>query len=224
MSPIVDVGESVGKGSRREPDEGAAGQWRVAAPALVPLALLPAVAALAEQVRYADVPRWMGSLATPVAIVGTIGSLLTALLAPIAVLIAMRLTARRFPYRVSLNWFALAAGAFVGLTAMFRVQLGHTDHRREALDRVARRAEPIVSGIERFRAQNGRYPDRLQELIPGELTAIPSTGVATYPEFGYSSSIRGYDLFVRPADTLGLPTLFRFRADLRKWVAARDWE
>ena len=49
------------------------------------------------------------------------------------------------------------------------------------------RAEPIVTALESYRRDAGRYPRSLADLIPRHLQDIPSTGMLAYPEFSYEA-------------------------------------
>lgn len=39
-----------------------------------------------------------------------------------------------------------------------------------------KRAEPVIAAVERFRADHGRYPGTLNELVPAYLSSIPRGG------------------------------------------------
>ena len=52
-----------------------------------------------------------------------------------------------------------------------------------------RRAIPVVSAIERFHSERGRYPDALDELVPRYLPLIPNAGFTLLSRhFGYLAS------------------------------------
>lgn len=70
---------------------------------------------------------------------------------------------------------AVAAGLVVGPT--IRVA------REAAFARAAAAAEPVITAIENYRRDRGRAPNNLSDLVPQYLLAIPSTGLAAYPEF-----------------------------------------
>jgi hypothetical protein len=56
----------------------------------------------------------------------------------------------------------------------------------------------IVRALSQYRAKNGGYPERLDELIPGYIDAIPYTGMIGYPSFRY---IEGHnDLESKPGE------------------------
>ena len=82
------------------------------------------------------------------------------------------------------NW-AILAGLFA--TAKPRV---FWSQRRAGLQRAATRAQPLIAAIERYKADEGRTPANLEELVPRYTPQIPATGMAAYPEFRYSSRAR----------------------------------
>ena len=59
--------------------------------------------------------------------------------------------------------------------------------RRAGLEKSAVRARPLVAAIGKFQREKKRAPHNLQELVPRYLPAIPSTGMAVYPKFEYST-------------------------------------
>ena len=40
--------------------------------------------------------------------------------------------------------------------------------------RMERESEPLIAALEKYRAQNGRYPEKLAELVPAQAGALPS--------------------------------------------------
>jgi hypothetical protein len=76
--------------------------------------------------------------------------------------------------------------------------------RRAGLERIMASAQPIIEAIERYRNDTGEYPKSLTELTPKYLAALPPTGNAIFPQFGYrppgtdwNRKIPDYELFVR---------------------------
>jgi len=105
--------------------------------------------------------------------------ILAAVLAvPISLLMAIpRNTRKRALYIAA---FALAYAA-VGVAA---VRFSR-DLRTHAFFELAERSAPLVEAISQFEADHGLPPNRLQDLVPGYLEAVPSTGMGAYPQFEY---------------------------------------
>lgn len=67
--------------------------------------------------------------------------------------------------------------------------------------RLARRAQPLVVAVERFRAETGHSPSSLAELVPKYIAEVPPTGMIGYGPFEYReqskrSQAAGYELSV----------------------------
>lgn len=79
--------------------------------------------------------------------------------------------------------------------------------RQPGLVRMTQRATPLLSAIKTYRTDNGRYPDRLEALVPRYLPEIPGTGAVGYPRFEYrlpndNALFRSYEL--RVATSIGV--------------------
>lgn len=97
-------------------------------------------------------------------------------------------------YRV-LRWIALALSAFVSLT----YQIGLADYRQSraaGVAQITREGESVVIALEDFHRQYGRYPARLDELVPSYFSQEPSPGLVGYRRFEYFSAKGGYTLSV----------------------------
>ncbi len=57
--------------------------------------------------------------------------------------------------------------------------------RQAACKRICQRAEPIIQAIESYRAQEDKYPQFFNDLMPNYLDSIPGTGLRGYPYFKY---------------------------------------
>jgi hypothetical protein len=87
---------------------------------------------------------------------------------------------------------------------------------RQGWLRVIARAEPLVAVIFAHERRLGTAPERLEELVPTELAALPTTGLGSSPEFHYQKAngtnrVFGdrWALTVRPPGLmLGFDTLF----------------
>jgi len=106
------------------------------------------------------------------------------------------------------GWFVVALILMVAIgvgnvPAGWRIKPGESI-RRAGLERIMTNAQPAIEAIERYRIDTGEYPKSLTELTPKYLAALPPTGNAIFPEFGYRSpgsnwiwNIPEYELFVR---------------------------
>ena len=63
-------------------------------------------------------------------------------------------------------------------------------------DMVRDSADEIIAALDRHRAEHGRYPERLGDLVPGELPHIPSAAPLLIIDrwFRYRGSARGFEL------------------------------
>jgi hypothetical protein len=80
---------------------------------------------------------------------------------------------------------AVYIGAF--LLAMQLGTLATAAERDTALTRVARDAEPLTRALRQCYADYGAYPDRLSELVPEYLPAVPRPSLGLAPGFHYAS-------------------------------------
>jgi hypothetical protein len=105
------------------------------------------------------------------------------LLAIPALLLSLLLSLSRRRRRAALTWFAACAGvvggAYLG-TGLARPQ------RLRSIEHVPSRASALVQAIEAFERDQGRAPDRLEELVPRYLDAIPPTGLGGHPRWFYN--------------------------------------
>ena len=66
-----------------------------------------------------------------------------------------------------------------------------------ASEKLARhRANRIILAVERYRAEQGRYPDRLDDLVPRYLAAIPLANYSLLGDFYYHQDTRHGDASV----------------------------
>jgi hypothetical protein len=59
---------------------------------------------------------------------------------------------------------------------------------RQGWLRVIARAEPLVTAIHAHEKRLGTAPERLEELVPTGLSALPNTGLGSSPEFHYQKA------------------------------------
>ncbi|MBA3858292.1 MAG: hypothetical protein C0507_15415 [Cyanobacteria bacterium PR.3.49] len=57
--------------------------------------------------------------------------------------------------------------------------------RQDGFMQLASRTKPLIAAIEKYEKVNGHAPDKLQDLIPGFMPAIPKTGIGAYPKYRY---------------------------------------
>ena len=84
------------------------------------------------------------------------------------------------------HWRALhwSMGAFVPSLTLLLVLVPFGDSvRRQALERIPERAQPILRALAAYEEQLGEPPESLGALIPDWIDAIPSTGMAAHPAF-----------------------------------------
>jgi hypothetical protein len=77
----------------------------------------------------------------------------------------------------------LALASWASLNVFFHL-------RRYGAQRTAERAEVVIEALERYRFNEGEYPESLGQLVPAYLTEIPSTGMSLYPQFEYVPPLR----------------------------------
>lgn len=73
----------------------------------------------------------------------------------------------------------------VSLFAMYFGFRCGADRRMKAFRSLAERSETLIGAIAAFQEQRGRPPQQLDELVPGFLPSVPSTGMGGYPHYRY---------------------------------------
>ncbi len=101
-----------------------------------------------------------------------------AILAPIALIAAVRARRRHRALAMALGATIVAGACFAGL----RVQ---NIARRAAFLRLADRSSALVTAISVFERGNGRAPATLDELVPKYIDHIPWTGLLAYRQYRY---------------------------------------
>ena len=79
-------------------------------------------------------------------------------------------------------WILSAVAIFVG------IRLGHKpgwELRMRGFEQVAENGKPLVAAITKFERDHGYPPMELGQLQPDYLKAVPGTGLAESPHFGY---------------------------------------
>ena len=55
------------------------------------------------------------------------------------------------------------------------------------------RAERIIAAVETYKAANGKYPDRLDELVPQFIAEVPAKARVTFTDSGFRYYATSYD-------------------------------
>jgi len=87
-----------------------------------------------------------------------------------------------------------------------------------AANQVISRAEQLIDAIEMYENDQGLYPEELEDLVPDYIERIPSTGIAGWSIYGYSTKETHYKM---PFDKYQILVGFLFasfdRNDLIYW-------
>jgi hypothetical protein len=67
--------------------------------------------------------------------------------------------------------------------------------RARAFERLAERSEPLVRAVDAHQRKYGKPPESLDQLVPKFLAAVPSTGMAAYPEYIYVTGTEARERF-----------------------------
>lgn len=147
--------------------------------AVIPLICIPAAEWMAVAPRGDQVFSWYGIIfvfptlaAVPMFLAALIG-------------LAFR-RIRRLSAAVAL----CSAVYFVGFFVSIRIG---QNVRMRAFHQLAERSKPLTVAIRNFEQKYGRPPDSLGALVPEFLPSVPSTGMAAYPEYRYSTPATNYD-------------------------------
>ena len=81
---------------------------------------------------------------------------------------------------------AVLFGVGIGLGFVPALYVG-AGVRSWAFELFASRSQTVVAAIEQYVRANGGPPESLSDLVPNYLAAIPKTGMAVYPEYGYKA-------------------------------------
>jgi hypothetical protein len=100
--------------------------------------------------------------------------------------------------KIAWAWLVFSIFAWASLA---QVRIGN-HWRRAGLIRITQNAKPIIAAIEKYKAEKGKYPANLDDLVPGYIATIPYTGAPGYPEFRYvlanqNTEFKSYQLWVR---------------------------
>ncbi len=97
---------------------------------------------------------------------------------------------RPHAFKVGVAGVVWVIAIFTGLRAF---HMFYDPPRRAALERATVAARPVITAIEQYKRDTGKYPIQLDELTIKYLSEVPSTGNLVYPHFAYSG----------PRDALG---------------------
>ncbi len=77
-----------------------------------------------------------------------------------------------------LCWLLALGSVIAGLLLAWPIKYG-------ALAGVMHRAEPLITAIRKFEAEQGKPPPDLAALVPDHLATLPTPGIGTAPQFSY---------------------------------------
>lgn len=97
---------------------------------------------------------------------------------PASLLAAVFRKARRKALGVSAVCAAILLGWGVG------IRVGATQKTKRS-ELIPARAAPLIMAIQAFERDHRRPPDRLEDLVPGYIAAIPATGLGGHPAWSY---------------------------------------
>jgi len=99
-------------------------------------------------------------------------------------------------------WFILIIIIIIEITLFDKLER-HKSHKAfiKAFTNVTIKAKDLINAIEKYKEENGIYPDKLEVLVPKFISEIPNTGLAGYPRFEYKKAdketiFKHYELLV----------------------------
>jgi hypothetical protein len=110
--------------------------------------------------------------------------------------LAWHSTSRRFAIAGACLWVL-----FIGSIYVVRLLL---DFTTPYLLQTAEHAKPVIAAIESYHQSAGKYPASLNDLVPNHLAAVPTTGMAHFPEYRYLLT-DGHDLFRQYELSISMP-------------------
>ncbi|MBL7645468.1 MAG: hypothetical protein JNK74_04680 [Candidatus Hydrogenedentes bacterium] len=81
----------------------------------------------------------------------------------------------------------LLLGSAIYFATLFGSGWAGATIRMASFSSLAERSMPLVEAVKAFEAKEGRLPERLEELVPAYISAIPGTGLAAFPRIEYST-------------------------------------
>lgn len=97
-----------------------------------------------------------------------------------------------FSRRTRLIGLALLVGFAANVAAIHQFGKAGTAYRMNVFRALGERSMPLIDAIKAYEAQHGNPPDTLESLVPEFIEAIPTTGMAAYPEFELLSGEDAY--------------------------------
>ncbi|MEW6307208.1 MAG: hypothetical protein AB1705_27460 [Verrucomicrobiota bacterium] len=85
---------------------------------------------------------------------------------------------------------ALCSAAYL-VSFIISIRVGESV-RMSAFHRLAERSKPLVAAIRAYEQRHEHPPESLQALVPEFIPSVPSTGIAAYPEYRYSTAATNY--------------------------------
>lgn len=176
-------------------DESLERRDRIVVPFFITFALLPVAAGYATIAAFDPGSAWYGTLANLFATWAPFFTILGVAVLGWSLFVAAVSFDHGQGRRRTLRWLTIAFGATLSLG--YQLTPGrYVESRRAGIEQVKREGRSVFTAIEEFRAQYGRTPDRLEELVPEFLPTIPSPHLAGYPNFVYIREWNSYALYV----------------------------
>lgn len=189
------MGEARREEVARSATEWIARQESLWAPILAVLSLTPVAAALATVAVFDPDSAWYGPSARLLATWAPATTALGVYVLVWSLLLSAVSTALHRPRRRTFRWLTIALGACLSLG--YQLTPGRYEaSRHQGISRAQREGDAAVRAIAQFRAQYGRTPDRLEELVPEFLPSVPQPRLAGYPRFSYVREWSNFALYV----------------------------
>jgi hypothetical protein len=147
--------------------------------------LLPGLLYIGLTMCIWESPRALGGLADSLQTAAVLLSI-PIVAAPFAVIYYLTLTLLNLRVPAKRNGSLSACGAWICYAALFGIAFGNGTHKRYST--FARATHPgamIIEALDKYRSDQGHYPEHLDELVPKYLDSIPYTGLIAYPRFDY---------------------------------------
>lgn len=128
--------------------------------------------------------------------VGKLIGILFAIAAPTYILVFLLNNGKLREVKLILAAWVLYIGGWLVYGCL---RLPMNEWRMAAMRRTAARGASLITAVEKFHADNGRYPVVAEELVPRYLPSIPYTGMVGYPDFQYhgpGGRFRTYSIYV----------------------------
>jgi hypothetical protein len=104
---------------------------------------------------------------------------------------------RLVKYVVGLPFSVTALGVVLAIGGCALDDAHQAWTRERDLELLGSRAQPLLAAIEAFRTEHGCVPRRLEDLVPRQLSEVPSTGLERWDSFMYyEEDATDFELYV----------------------------